>query len=258
MKLEGRVALITGAGRNIGRATALLFAKEGAKVVVNGLTNKAALEEVAHIVEDMGGKALPILADVSDPDAVDRMVRTATREFGAVDVVVSNASIRPHGPFTELTNEQWRKLMGVDLDATFYLCRAAIPGMVKKGKGSIVAVSGLAAFGVRDHAAGVATAKAGLIGMMRGVAKEYARQGVRANTVVPGSMATERYDQQAYLDGKPPVFLSAPRAAADDAIPLGRLGYPEELAAACLYLASDDSAYTTGQTLHVGGGLYME
>lgn len=258
MKLEGRVALITGAGRNIGRATALLFAKEGAKVVVNGLTNKVALEEVAHIVEDMGGKALPILADVSDPDAVERMVRQATREFGTIDVVVSNASIRPHGPLTEMTNAQWRKLMEVDLDATFYLCRATIPGMVKKGKGSIIAVSGLAAFGVRAHATGVATAKAGLIGMMRGIAREYARQGIRANTVVPGSMATERYDQQEYLAGKPPVYLGGSGDAADDTIPMGRRGYSEELAAGCLYLASDDSAYTTGQTLHVGGGLYME
>ncbi len=259
MKLDGRVALITGAGRNIGKATALMFAREGANVVLNGLTNKVALEEVAHEVEKLGRRALPILADVSDAVAVENMVLQASQRLGTVDVVISNASIRPHGPFTEITPAQWRKIMAVDLDATFYLCRYTLPGMLEKGKGSIVAVSGLAAFGVRPHAAAVAAAKAGLIGMMRGVALDYARNGIRANTVVPGDMHTERYDQNAYLEGRPPVFL---RPAGDDMtdneVPLGRRGYPEELAAACLYLASDDSGYTTGQTLHVGGGRYME
>lgn len=258
MKLEGRVALVTGAGRNIGMATALAMAEEGARVVVNGLSNQASIDQVARIIEDKGGQAIPILADVSDPDQVRRMVEQVARELGPVDVLVSNAAIRPHGQMTEFTDEQWRKVMSVDLDATFYLARAVIPGMVEKGKGSIVAISGLAAFGVREHAVAVATAKAGLIGMMRGIARDYAADGIRANTVVPGNMGTDRYDQQAYLDSRPPTQTGGPRAGGGEGVPLGRQGKPEELAAACVYLSSDDAGYTTGQTLHVGGGLYME
>jgi len=255
MKLEGRIALVTGAGRNIGKATALAMAREGASVVVNDLTTQA--NEVARIIQDNGGRALPILADVSDPDQVEWMVERATRELGTVDILVSNAAIRPHGPLTAMTVEQWRRVMAVDLDATFFLCKAIIPGMLEKGKGSIIAISGLAAFGVRTEATAVATAKAGLIGMMRGIAMDYAGKGIRANTVVPGNMDTERYDQQAYVEGGEPAYLG-PSTGRDADVPLGRRGRPEEVAAACVYFASDDSGYTTGQAIHVGGGLYME
>lgn len=258
MKLEGRVALITGAGRNIGKATALAMAQEGARIVVNGLNDEASIQEVAHIIDDKGGRALPILADVSDPAQVHRMVERATRELGTIDILVSNAAIRPHGPLTEMSVQAWRKVMAVDLDATFYLCKEVLPGMLEKGKGNIIAVSGLAAFGVRHEAVAVATAKAGLIGMMRAIARDYADRGIRANTVVPGNIDTERYDQQAYVEGRKPVYLGGSGRRGGEGVPLGRPGYPEELAAACVYFASDDSGYTTGQTLHVGGGVYME
>lgn len=259
MKLEGRVVLITGSGRNIGKATALKFAKEGAMVVLNGLTNQQALLDVAHEIESKGGEALPVMADVSNPDDVERMVDEATKRFGGVDILISNASIRPHGSLLEMTNEEWRKVMAVDLDATFFLTRAVLPGMLEKGKGNIIAISGLAAFGVRDGAIAVAAAKAGLIGMMRGIAREYRLQGIRANTVVPGNMATDRYDQHDYLEGGTPKLLSVMgEDLTDKEVPMGRKGLPAELAAACVYLASDDAGYTTGQTLHVGGGFYME
>lgn len=258
LKLEGKVALVTGAGRNIGRAIALAMAAEGARVAVNGLQNRENLEEVARLIEDRGGRALPVLADVSDPDGVDRMVEEAASALGPVDVVVSNAAIRPHKPLTEFSNEEWRKVMSVDLDAAFYLSRAVLPHMVEAGTGSIIAISGLAAFGVRKDSAVVASAKAGLIGLMRGIAFDYGKYGVRANVVTPGSIDTERYDQAAYTAG-----TGAPRVVPDDRsrrqnIPMARLGMPEEVAAACVFLASDDAGYTTGQTLHVGGGMYME
>ena len=254
MKLNRRVALITGAGR----ATALAMTEEGAGVAVNGLSNQSDIDEVVRIIQHGGGQAISILADVSDPDQVNSMVEQVARELGPVDVLVSNAAIRPHGPLTEFTDEQWRRVMAVDLDATFYLARAVIPEMAAKGKGSIIAISGLAAFGVRDHAVAVATAKAGLAGMMRGIARDYAGDGIRANIIVPGNMATDRYDQEAYLDSLPAARIGGPSAQGGEGVPLGREGYPEELAAACIYLASDDAGYTTGQTLHVGGGLYME
>ncbi|MEE8442229.1 MAG: SDR family oxidoreductase [Dehalococcoidia bacterium] len=258
MKLEGQVALITGAGRNIGRAIALAMAEEGAHVVVNGLNDLASIQEVARIIEEKGGRALPVIADVGDPDQVHQMVEQATRELGTIDILVSNAAIRPHGPLTEISLEDWRKVMAVDLDATFFLSKEVVPGMLEKGKGSIIAISGLAAFGLRTGTVAVATAKAGIIGMMRAVAMDYADKGIRANTIVPGNMATERYDQQAYVAGREPVHVGGSGTGGSEGVPMGRRGYPEELAAACVYFASDDSGYTTGQTLHVGGGLYME
>ena len=257
MKLEGKVALVTGSGRNIGRAIALAFAEEGASVAVNGLQNRANVEEVAKLIEDRGGRAFPVLADVSDPDQVDRMMDEVSAALGPVDVLVSNAAVRPHKPLTEFTNTEWRLVIGVDLDATFYLSRAVLPHMVEAGAGSIIAISGMAAFGVRKDSAAVAAAKAGIIGLMRGIAFDYGRLGVRANVVAPGSIDTDRYDQHAYTAGQPAVLVPDDLSRRQN-IPMARLGTPEEVAAACVFLASDDGGYTTGQTLHVGGGLYMQ
>ena len=257
VKLEGKVALVTGSGRNIGRAIALAFADEGASVAVNGLQNRANVEEVAKLIEDRGGRAFPVLADVSDPDQVDRMMDEVSAALGPVDVLVSNAAVRPHKPLTEFTNTEWRLVMGVDLDAAFYLSRAVLPHMVEAGAGSIIAISGMAAFGVRKDSAAVAAAKAGIIGLMRGIAFDYGRLGVRANVVAPGSIDTDRYDQHAYAAGQPAVLVPDDLSRRQN-IPMARLGTPEEVAAACVFLASDDGGYTTGHTLHVGGGLYMQ
>ena len=257
LKLEGKVALVTGSGRNIGKAIAMAFADEGASVAVNGLQNRANVEEVAKLIEDRGGRAYPVLADVSDPEQVDRMMDEVSAALGPVGVLVHNAAVRPHKPLTEFTNEEWRLVMGVDLDAAFYLSRAALPQMVEAGAGSIIAISGMAAFGVRKDSAAVAAAKAGLIGLMRGIAFDYGKLGVRANVVAPGSIDTERFDQHAYAAGQPAVIVPDDLSRRQN-IPMGRLGMPEEVAAACVFLASDDAGYTTGHTLHVGGGLYMQ
>ena len=257
LKLEGKVALVTGSGRNIGKAIAMAFADEGASVAVNGLQNRANVEEVAKLIEDRGGRAYPVLADVSDPEQVDRMMDEVSAALGPVGVLVHNAAVRPHKPLTEFTNEEWRLVMGVDLDAAFYLSRAALPDMVKAGAGSIICISGMAAFGVRKDSAAVAAAKAGLLGLMRGIAFDYGKLGVRANVVAPGSIDTERFDQHAYAAGAPAVVVPDDLSRRQN-IPMARLGTPEEVAAACVFLASDDGGYTTGHTLHVGGGLYMQ
>ena len=257
LKLEGKVALVTGSGRNIGKAIAMAFADEGASVAVNGLQNRANVEEVAKLIEDRGGCAYPVLADVSDPEQVGRMMDEVSAALGPVGVLVHNAAVRPHKPLTEFTNEEWRLVMGVDLDAAFYLSRAALPDMVKAGAGSIIAISGMAAFGVRKDSAAVAAAKAGLIGLMRGIAFDYGKLGVRANVVAPGSIDTERFDQHAYAAGQAAVIVPDDPSRRQN-IPMARLGMPEEVAAACVFLASDDAGYTTGHTLHVGGGLYMQ
>ena len=256
MKLEGKVALITGAGRNIGRAIALAMADEGARVAVNGLQNQEAVDKVAKLIENRGGKALPILADVSDSEQVDKMVVQIAKTLGPVDILVSNVGVRPHGPIHEVSVEEWRAIMSINFDAAFYLSKAVLPGMIKSENGSLIAIAGLAAFGVRKDTVAVAAAKSGLIGLMRGIAFDYGKIGIRANVVSPGSINTERFEQHAYAAG------GAATVVADDlsrrqGIPMQRMGTPEEVAAACVFLSSDDAGYTTGQTLHVGGGVYM-
>ena len=228
-------------------------------MAVNGLQNRENVEEVVRLIEDRGGRALPVLADVSDPDAVDRMVGEVASALGPVDVVVSNAAIRPHKPLTEFSNEEWRKVMSVDLDAAFYLSRAVLPHMVEAGSGSIIAISGLAAFGVRKDSAVVAAAKAGLIGLMRGIAFDYGKMGVRANVVDAGV-----HRHGTVRPGGVHVGVGGAAGGAGRTDRGGRTSrwcgwacrrrWPRR----ALFLASDDAGYTTGQTLHVGGGMYME
>ena len=257
MKLEGKVALVTGAGRNIGRAIALAMADNGARVAVNGLQHQESIDEVVKLIETRGGKALPILADVSNPAQVNKMVERIASTLGPVDILVSNVGIRPHGPIHEISAAEWRTVMSVNLDAAFYLSKAVLPDMIKAESGSLIAIAGLAAFGVRKDAVAVAAAKAGLIGLMRGIAFDYGRIGIRANVVSPGSINTDRYDQRAYLTGNAPTMVQDDQGRRQG-IPMQRMGTPEEVAAACVFLSSADAGYTTGQTLHVGGGVYME
>jgi len=257
VKLEGKVALVTGAGRNIGRAIALAMADNGARVAVNGLQHQESIDEVVKLIETRGGKALPILADVSNPAQVNKMVERIASTLGPVDILVSNVGIRPHGPIHEISAAEWRTVMSVNLDAAFYLSKAVLPDMIKAESGSLIAIAGLAAFGVRKDAVAVAAAKAGLIGLMRGIAFDYGRIGIRANVVSPGSINTDRYDQRAYLTGNAPTMVQDDQGRRQG-IPMQRMGTPEEVAAACVFLSSADAGYTTGQTLHVGGGVYME
>ena len=257
MKLEGRVALVTGAGRNLGRAVAIALAREGARVAVNGLQDRAKLDEVVGIIREGGGQALPVLADVSDPAQVEQMVETVTHELGPVDVLVNNAAIRPRGPLLTLTPDQWHKVMAVNLDAAFYLCKSVVPGMIEKGSGSIIAFSGLNAFGMRGDGPATAASKGGLIALMRSIANNYGVHGIRANAIVPGNMDTDNYDQDAYLTDDVSLNKGTKSNEESDRIPLRRRGSPDEAATTCVFLASDDSGYITGQTLHLGGGLYM-
>jgi 3-oxoacyl-[acyl-carrier protein] reductase len=262
MKLENRVALVTGAGRNLGRAIAIGLAREGARVAVNGLQNRANLDQVVATIEDAGGEAFPILADVGDPAQIETMVKSVADKFGPIDILVSNAAIRPGVHSGKITPEVWRKVMAVNLDATFFLCQEVVPGMIENGFGSIIALSGLAAFGVREGRPGGlggpnAASKAGLLGLMRGVARGCGVYGIRANTIVIGNMATDIYDQTAYLEGRPSAYVETKTNVGMEIVPLQRRGTPEEAAATCVFLASADSGYITGQTIHLNGGLYM-
>ncbi len=202
-KLDGKVALITGSGRNIGRATALKLAGEGAHVVVNARSNQQEAESVAREVRDLGVKALVVLADVAKRDEVEGLAQKALGEFGRVDILINNAAIRPHKPFTELTVEDWEHVRGVVLDGALYLTRAIIPSMVRNSYGRILFFAGDGSFTGGKGRAHVSAAKMGLVGMARALASEFAEHNIRVNVVSPGSIDTRRDHPEWYRDRPP-------------------------------------------------------
>ena len=244
-KLDGKVALVTGSGRNIGRATVLKLAGEGADVVVNARNNQEEAESTAAEARKLGVKALPILADVANKEQVDSMVSMAIAEFGKVDILINNAAIRPHKPFIDLTLQDWEEVRGVVLDGAFYCTKAVIESMVENDYGRILFFTGGGAFTGPAQRAHVSAAKMGLVGMARSLASEFAPHNIRVNVVSPGSIDTSRAHPEWYPERNTPSASG---------IPLGRQGQVDEIAAACLFLVSDDSGFITGQTLHVNGG----
>jgi 3-oxoacyl-[acyl-carrier protein] reductase len=251
MSLEGKTALITGASRNIGRAIALAFAAEGADLVLNTRVNGDELQAVADECRKAGARVVPTLADIGDAAAVESMVRLGLAELGAIDVLVCNAAIRPHTPITEISLEDWHRVMAVDLHSAFYLARAVVPGMKERRRGSIIALGGQSAITGRPNTSAVTAAKSGLLGLVRALAAELGPFGIRANMVVPGFIDTERRYAEWY-----PEFKQTPPGdpAQVKEIPLRRLGRPEDIADACVFLASDASSYVTGDTIRVMGG----
>jgi 3-oxoacyl-[acyl-carrier protein] reductase len=244
-KLEGKVALVTGSGRNIGRATVLKLAGEGAHVVVNARANQAEADAVAREAQARGVKALALIADVGRRDQVEAMVARALAEFGRIDILVNNAAIRPHKPFTDLTAQDWEAVRGVVLDGSLYCTRAVIDSMVRNRYGRILFVTGEGAFVGGAGRAHVSAAKMGLVGLARGLASEFAAHNIRVNVVSPGSIDTARANPEWY-QGRPPSAAG---------IPLGRQGTVDEIAATCLFLVTDDGGFITGQTIHANGGV---
>lgn len=244
-KLDGKVALVTGAGRNIGRATVLQCAAAGANVIVNARSNKEEAETVAAEARALGVKALVALADVANRQQVDSMVQAAMAEFGRIDILINNAAIRPHKPFTEISMEDWEEVRGVVLDGAFYCTRAVIQSMVDHHYGRILFFTGEGAFVGNAKRAHVSAAKMGLVGLARSLASEFAAHNIRVNVVSPGSIDTTRANPEWYQG----------RAPSATGIPLGRQGMADEIAATCLFLVSDDSGFITGQTIHANGGV---
>ena len=243
MKLDGKVALVTGSGRNIGRSIALALAKGGASVVVNARTNQKEAGAVADEVRALGPKALPLLADVGDRGQLEGMLDKALAEFGNIDIVVNNAAVRPHMPFAEMTYEDWRGTLATDLDPAFICAKAALPGMLERKWGRVINFSGLQAFQGRHGGVHISAAKVGVIGFTRALSTELAPDGILVNCIVPGAIDTIREGGQ-----QPRVN---PRVAE---IPVGRTGQPSEIAALCAFLCSDEAGFITGQTFHVNGG----
>lgn len=254
MRLSGRAALVTGASRNIGRAIALAFAAEGAALLLNTRANREELEAVAAECRKAGVRVVTALADVADAAAVQAMVERGLGELGAIDVLVSNAAIRPHKSLADTSLEEWHRVLGVNLHSTFYLARAVVPAMKERRRGSIIALGGLSSVTGRPNTAAVTTAKTGLLGLVRALAAELGPFGIRANMVMPGYIDTERRYAEWY-----PEFKQTPPGSPEQLkqIPLGRLGRPEDIAEACVFLAGDASAYVTGDTIRVMGGRFI-
>jgi len=245
-RVEGKVAIVTGSGRNLGRAGVLELARRGADVVVNARTNRQEAEAVAREAESMGVRALALLADVGDEDQVNRMVDEVLTQFGRVDILINNVGFRPLYPFTEITTAEWRAVMAANLDGPFFCAKACVPSMISNGGGSIVNLSGVGSFSGAARRSAVCASKMGALGLTRALAVELGPHNIRVNLVVPGG-----WDEAATsLEDMEPESRGLTR------IPLGRLGIPQELANLYAFLASDDSSYITGQTFHINGGAF--
>lgn len=243
MRLQGKTALVTGSSSGIGRATALLFAREGADVVINGRDEKK-IVSVVREVEALGQRALGIRANVGRTTEVQMMVDRALKEFGHLDILVSNAGIFRHQMFLQMTEEEWDEVVDVDLKGTFNSCRAVIEPMIAQKWGRIIcvtAISGLTGYPNMTH---IATAKTGTHGFAKALAAEVARYGITVNVVAPGLVDT-------------PILVNMTEAELANftkQIPIGRIGKADEIAEACAYFASEQAAYVTGQILNMSGG----
>lgn len=246
-EFAGQVALVTGAGKNIGRCIALDLAARGAAIVVNGRADRAAVDSVVGEITAAGGKAVAAMADVADEGATARMVTEAVAAFGGLDIVVSNAGLRRQTPFLEMSLAEWREILSVALDGAFILARAAVPHMVSRGGGAIVALSGISTHVGTPNRCHVSASKAGLEGLMRALAIELAPHRITCNCVAPGAVDTVRGASAGAL----------PSGLGEKGVPLGRKARVEEIAAAVRYLAGPDGRYVTGQTLHVNGGVFL-
>jgi 3-oxoacyl-[acyl-carrier protein] reductase len=246
-ELAGKVALVTGGARNIGRAIACALAAGGAAVMVNARTSRAEAETTADMIRSTGGRAALHFADVTGAGAVAAMVEATVEEFGRLDILVNNAAIRAETPFAEIRFEDWRRVLATVLDGAFLCTQACCPHLARAGGGAIVNIGGMTAHQGAQGRAHVVTAKAGLAGMTRALAHDLAPLGITVNCVVPGTIETIRG-----LPGAPE------RPASRHALPpLGRRGEPEEVANAVRFLCGPGARYITGQSLHVNGGGFM-
>jgi 3-oxoacyl-[acyl-carrier protein] reductase len=246
-ELAGKVALVTGGARNIGRAIAQALAAGGASVMVNANTSEGAARETVNLIEDTGGEAAYFIADITDPEAVNRLVGETVARFGGLDILVNNAGVRAETPFETMTFAEWRSILSVILDGAFLCSRACVAHMIEAGGGTIINIGGQTGHSGAAHRAHVITAKSGIAGLTKGLAHDLAPHHITVNSVVPGLIDTVRG-----IPGAPerPASRSAPP-------PVGRLGRPEEVAAMVRMLCGPGGRYITGQSIHVNGGGLM-
>ncbi|HVI88742.1 MAG TPA: SDR family NAD(P)-dependent oxidoreductase [Dongiaceae bacterium] len=246
-ELAGRVCIVTGSARNIGRSIALALAAEGAAVVVNANRSQAEAQGVADEIKASGGQAVAQLADVTDPDGAAALVKAALGAFGRLDCVVNNAAIRRETAFAEMSFTEWREVVSIILDGAFLVSQAALPYLAKSDGASIVNIGGMSAHTGAAHRAHVVAAKAGLVGLTRALAHDLAPRNITVNCVVPGMIDTMRGGSAA----------AKPNHHAQHQPLIGRRGTPQEIADLVVFLAGPKARYMTGQTIHANGGVFM-
>jgi 3-oxoacyl-[acyl-carrier protein] reductase len=244
-ELAGKVAIVTGAGRNIGRAIALHLAAAGASVVVNARSNQAEADAVVAEIKAAGGKAVAFLADVADPAAVEALAQATLTAFGRIDILVNNASLRREKPIDEMSYAEWREIMDATLDSAFHGVHACLPAMKKNG-GAIINIGGMSAHIGSKGRAHVMTAKAGLIGFSRALAHDLGIHHITANCVVPGAIQTTR-----------PRTSPNPAHHLTHGTITGEPGKPDDVAAMVRLLVGPGGRNVTGQTIHVNGGAFL-
>jgi 3-oxoacyl-[acyl-carrier protein] reductase len=245
-ELTGKVAVVTGAGRNIGRAIALTLADGGASVVVNARSNRAEADAVAREIVSLGGKALVHIGDVADAAAVQAMADAAVISFGRIDILVNNAALRREKAFAEMSYAEWREILDVTLDGAFHSVKACLPALKQSGAGTIVNIGGLSAHTGAKNRAHVVTAKAGLVGFTRALAHDFASDGITVNCVIPGLIGTPR-----------PKDKPEPAHHATHQTISGVRGKPEDVAALVRFLCGPAARYVNGQAIHANGGAYL-
>ncbi|MEK5231093.1 3-oxoacyl-[acyl-carrier-protein] reductase [Lysinibacillus sp. FSL K6-0232] len=246
-KLEGKVAVVTGASRGIGRAIALKLADEGAKVVVNYSGSQAKAEEVVATIQANGGEAIAVQASVAQTEEVTALMDTAVKTFGSLDILVNNAGITRDNLLMRMKEDEWDDVMDTNLKGVFLCTKAVTRQMMKQRAGRIINISSIVGVAGNAGQANYVAAKAGVIGLTKTTAKELASRNILVNAIAPGFIETEMTDQLPE-DIKQGMLTQ---------IPLAKLGQPEDIAKAVVFLASDDANYMTGQTLHIDGGMVM-
>jgi len=249
MRFKGKTALISGAGRNIGKAIALAFAGEGADVILVARTADD-VEKVAQECIGMGVQALPIAADAGKHEDVERVVQQGLQRFGKVDVLISVVGLRPHRPFWQFSYDEWQQVFNVNVHSTFFFAKALAPGMIEQRSGSIVALGGMSSVtAMRPGIGAVAASKHGLYGLIKAMAVDLGPYRIRANLIAVGNIDTERRNPEWYLPGEEPK-------PEHQHLALRRDGYPQEIANAALFLASVEASYITGDRIACSGGRY--
>ena len=245
-ELAGKVAVVTGSARNIGRATVTELARAGASVVVHAREARDLCDEVVAEITAAGGKAVACTGDIRDAEAARGLIDAAVEAFGGMDILVNNAAQRSNLPFTEIDDESWDRIMGTTIQGSFNTCRAAVPHMIERGGGAIISVGGMSAYRGAARRAHVMTAKDGLGGLTRGLALDLGQYGIRANMVVVGKFDTVR-SANAPESSNPP----------DLKIPMGRMGVPQDMANLIRFLVGPGASYISGQTIHCNGAAYV-
>ena len=252
MKLDGKVAIVTGSSSGMGEAIVKQFAKEGAKVVVNYARSAESADKIVNEILKDGGKAIAVQANVAENEDVKRLIDETIKEFGTIDILVNNAGILDdYAPVLDTSEDLWDKIININLKGQFLCSKHALPYMIDKGKGVIINLASIAAHVAGGGGAAYTAAKHGVVGLTKQISFDYGKKGIRANAICPGAIKT-RMTKEVFADEDAPVMEAVRN------VPAGRYGYPEEIAKLALFLASDDAEFIHGTDVVIDGGWIVQ